>query len=564
MSENKTYPEGFAALQARIQGRTAPLEYFAGECLPSLDDDLTPLLDRPCRPQPARGGSTFAQKRWQLQSEFAEQPEMLALHGLVIANLRKESYPAHTPALFQKIWANHAPFLIQSLPLRWLVSAIMTFGDHGINEAQRQCGRSLSLVFSMMKLYEFERLYSGKAPQEAFPTDQKIGANLPLDIPAYSLKNGGLDALVLGRLWQESTADPVIAPLAEHLMDALNSDPGTLFRRLRVMSGERAQTLEHKNNNPIPVPPALAKRDPEKITWGVVAMLNENVEQALNFAAHHIDMGAAQVVLYSELPKAVTRKFKPLSKVKVVQITERILPDELREQMPGRNARKAFYFNRARRKLKLDWLAMLDTDEFLVPNRPLREILADVPADAAFVTLNVVEKFAGSPDAYRAPAKDWSLPLAEQKSLYPGYRDVVSNLIFGPPDPRLIVRAKIPDIRVGNFLVKYKKRPATNGYCPDDVLVAHHHTENLQSFLEAMPRRLDQGYTRRGFGETDLRTTLSRLDLDESSSELERFFEEIAVARPEVIKALEDSGDLRRIDLKLEEKTNRLLKEASE
>lgn len=563
MVKNETYQGGYDALLKRTQGRTAPLEYAEGEALPALDTDFTPLLTRATVPVLPHNGSTFADKRWRLQTEFEGQPEVLALHGLIIANLRKDGFPDHTPALFQKLWAEHSAFLLKNLPLRWLVSAVMTFGDHGINEAQRQSGRSLSLLFSMMKLYEFERLYSGKAPEEAYGTEHKIGADLPLGIPAYSLKGGGLDAAVLSRLWKESGEDAVIEPLAKHLLEAINTDPGTLFRRLQVMSGERIQAIESKNNNPIPVPRAHVKRDPNKITWGVVATINEDRDQALAFAAHHLDLGADQIVLFSENEKAPPRALRKHPKIQVIQADDRVLPDELRVQMPGRNARKAFYFNRARRKLSLDWLAMLDTDEFLVPSRPLPEILADVPADAAFLTLKVVEKFAGSSDAYRPPAKDWTLPAETQDALYSTYRNDAANLMLGPSDPRLIVRAKIPDIRVGNFLVKYHKRPATNGFTPPDMLVAHNHTDSLADFLEAMPRRLDQGYTRRGFGEIAIRATLGRLDLEADSTDLEAFFDEIATARPEVLAALEKSGDLHRIDLRLEEKIKKLVQEST-
>lgn len=561
MVKSETYQGGYGALLKRIQGRTAPLEFAAGEALPSLDEDLTPLRTQVTIPDKPDNGSTYAVKRWRLQSEFEGQPELLPLHGLVIANLRKDGFPDHTPALFQKLWAEHGDFLLRRLPLRWLVSAVMTFGDHGANEAQRQTGRSLSLLFSMMKLYEFERLYSGKPPQEAYSTEHKYGADLPLGIPAYSLKGGGLDAAILSRIWKESGEDPVIEPLAKHLLDAINTDPGTLFRRLRIMSGERIQTLENKNQHPIPVPPGNVKRDPSKITWGVVATVNEDLDKAVAFAAHHIDLGADQVVLFGEDAEALPIELSHHPKILVIAADESVISQDQKERLPGRNARKAFYFNRARRKVSLDWLAMLDTDEFLVPDCPIPEILAEIPADAAFLNLSVVEKFAGSMDAFRPPAKEWTLSKAEKNRLYPVYSPYVANLMLGPADPRLFIRAKIPNVRVVNFGIKYEKRAATNGFTPEDLVVAHDHADSLSSFLNQMPRRLDQGYARRSDGNVDIRATLETLDMDGESTELEDFFNEIAIARPEVLAALEDAGDLRRIDLKLDEKIEDLIQE---
>ncbi len=564
MSKTKTYQDGYDALLKRSQGRCEPLEYAPGETLPGLDDDLGPLCHSITTPNKPANASSFADKRWQLQSEFIGQPDILWLHGLVIANLRKDRFPDHTPALFQKLWADHGGFFLKHLPLRWLVSAAMTFGDHGANEAQRQTGRSLSLLFSMMKLYEFERLYSGKPPQEAYSSASKHGAELPVGIPAYSLRSGGLDTAVLSRIWKDCREDQVIEPLAKHLLEAINDDPGTLFRRLQIMSGERRRDIESKKKNPIPVPELHIKRDPDKIRWAAVATINEDLDQAVAFAAHHVALGANRVVLFAEDPDNLPRELNRHDRVRLVFAGERILPAETRQKMTARNTRKVHYFNRARRKMKFDWLAMLDTDEFLVPDRSVHQILAEVPDDSAFLTLPVVEKFAGSTDAYRAPASQWALPREDQLRLFPNHRHDVANLILGPSEPRLFVRSRLRNIRAGNYVLKYKRAPATNNFTPPDLRVAHNHTEDLASFLKAMPRRLDQGYTRRGWGETAIRTTLDRMTLDADSSALEQFFTEIATARPEVLSALQASGDLQCIDLNLQEKINNLSKEIAQ
>lgn len=562
--KTETYQGGYDALLKRVSSRRAPLVYGEGEALPDLDEDFLPWRTSLSFPTQLQDPTSFAQKRYNLQTEFKDQPDLLWLHGLVIANLRKDAFPDHTPQLFQKLWSEHGDFLISRLPLRWLVSAIITFGDHGVNEAQRIAGRSVSLLFSMMKLYEFERLYSGKAPSEPYSTDHKHGAPLPLDIPAYSLKGGGLDVAILTRLWKDAQQDPVIEPLATYLLEAVNEDPGTLFRRLQSMSEERIQTLESANKNPIPVPPGHVKRNPGKITWGVATTMNEDIDQAIAFAAYHIALGADEVVLFGEDPDALPIELSAHPKITVVLVDDQIMSDAQRQRLPNRNARKAFYFNRARRDLALDWLAMLDTDEFLAPTRPIPEILSEVPADAAFLQLSVIEQFAGSKDAYRPPARDWSLTKRSIRELFPTYHAYVANLILGPSDPRLFIRAKLADIRVGNFVIKYEKRPATNGFTPADLVVAHNHVQSFKAFLDAAPRRLDQGYARRERDTIDIKTTLEALDTDPESSELEEFFTEIASARPEVISALETSGDLKRIDLELDRKIEMLIQEIAQ
>jgi hypothetical protein len=153
--------------------------------------------------------------------------------GRILRALRRSAQPPHCAALFQRLWAEQGEWLCGELDARWLVSAVTTFGDHGTTEAQRRVGQSLSVLFGTMKLYETERLYSGYAPDAPYPVGKRAAKRLPLDMAAYAIGGGGLDVNMLGRLWLDSDADPVLGPLARHLLDMLIHDPGGVFRRLR-------------------------------------------------------------------------------------------------------------------------------------------------------------------------------------------------------------------------------------------------------------------------------------------------------------------------------------------
>lgn len=561
MAKNETYPGGYDAMMQRVQSRRDPLVYAEGESLPSLDEDLTPLLTRPTTVHLSDSGSTFAGKRRALQKEFEGQPELLMLHGLVIANLRKNDFPAHAPALYQKMWAEHGEFLIQNLPLRWLVSAVTTFGDQGINEAQRHIGRSMMLMFGMIKLYEFERLYSGHHPCETYPTTNKINTPLPLGIPSYSLIGGGLDVAILTRLWSDADEDPIVKPLARHLLNEINTDPDTLFRRLRDMAEDRKQRKATKNTNPIPVPPRHVKRDPKTISWGVATTLNEDLDQAVCFTAHHLDLGADAVALYADNPHIVPHELAHHPRVHLVVCDDTVISAEQRKNMSTRNMRKVFYFNKARRNLSLDWLAMLDTDEYLIPNDPIKDILSQVPADAAFMKIPVVEQFADSPTLFRPPASTYEMDPNLRADLFPLFGNYLPDLILGQPDPRLFVRARLSNIRVANFIVKHNKRIATNAFFPENMVVAHCHADSFNSFINALPRRIDQGYSRHKEGAISINSALEATDKQYKKPELQRFFNEIAVARPEVVKALAAHNVLRTIDFDIEKKIERIIQE---
>lgn len=238
-SENVTYPGGLATLSERHNSRRAPFD-FGAETLPPLDVDLAPLkatlvTEAATKKQKGEKRSSWATKRRAIAEEFVGNTELAYLNAMLISNLRKSDAPEQTAPLFLRIWAEEHEHLIEALDIRWKVSAISTFADHGNTDVQRQVGQAMRMLFGMMKLYEYERLYSGFDPQTPYGFARKIKAKLPLLMDPFSLRWGGLDANILAPVWELAMTDPGIAPLANHLMEELNRDHGGIFRRLKRM-----------------------------------------------------------------------------------------------------------------------------------------------------------------------------------------------------------------------------------------------------------------------------------------------------------------------------------------
>ncbi len=250
-----TYPTGLDDLIPQWQKRRGRLGFATGEALAPLDTDLAALAARqlpaevPALPLPASG---HAIKRHALMTELAGHSELALLNGLLIAHLRKRRQPAHAAALFQRLWAEQGDALRAELSTRWLISSVITFADHGVKESQRRLGQSLNILFSLMKLYEFERLFSGVPPDTAFAPRRGKRPPLPLDMPEFSLATGGLDVNLLAPLWAEALHEPVVGPLACHLLNRLNADSGTLFRRIALMRA--AQRPRRKRPAPAEIP----------------------------------------------------------------------------------------------------------------------------------------------------------------------------------------------------------------------------------------------------------------------------------------------------------------------
>ncbi|WP_050528670.1 hypothetical protein [Pseudorhodobacter aquimaris] len=232
-----TYPDAPQSLITHWDKRRGPLRHHGGEGLPGLDVDLAALARITLPPSPPdlpEGASRHATKEHELRRELGGQSELALLHALVISHLRKRRFPDHAPALFRKTWAEQSPYLLNFLNTRWLISAVITFGEHGATMNEKLLGREMGMLFSVMKLYEFERLHSGKAPDEAFGL-RRLKADMPLDMTPFSLGSGGLDINLLAPLWQRALAEPVMGPLGCTLLERLNHDKGGLFRRISQM-----------------------------------------------------------------------------------------------------------------------------------------------------------------------------------------------------------------------------------------------------------------------------------------------------------------------------------------
>ncbi|MGR3493259.1 MAG: hypothetical protein ACU0DW_14465, partial [Shimia sp.] len=173
--------EGLEELQRLAENRRWPFDDT--DILPPADCDFAPFKARPTeRNAPRKNTQSAITKMAELSEEFEGQPELLTLHGLLIALLRHDNPPPKAALLFQRLWAEEGEWLIEHLDLRWKISAVATFRDHGTTEGQRKVGIALAVFFNMMKLYETERMFSDKAPGEPWPLRNRQTVPMAMDM----------------------------------------------------------------------------------------------------------------------------------------------------------------------------------------------------------------------------------------------------------------------------------------------------------------------------------------------------------------------------------------------
>ncbi|SDI13088.1 glycosyltransferase family 2 protein [Lutimaribacter saemankumensis] len=556
-----TYPGGFPAILEQMEGRRDPLVYGPDEALPPLDVDFAPLKTTRVdarAPEVAGSRTTYARKFRDLSKEFDSLPELLRLHGLLIANLRRRGQPPHCAALFQRLWAEEADFLLARLDARWLVSAITTFGDHGMTDAQRRVGQSLTVLFGMMKLYETERLYSGSKPDQPHAIRKKSHKRLPLEMDPYSIAGGGLDVNLLGRLWQDASEDPVIAPLAHDLLNKLINDPAGIFRRLRIMRARRAKQLAadgvHKRKPGMmadavdaPVPASAVKTDAASIRWGTVTLTNAPLPRIARFAAHHLDLGAARVTLFLDTPDAETAAFLSRNPaVQVIACDDAWWSAQKKPRMKAHQMRQAWVATQCYNDTDLDWLAHIDIDEFMLPQSALPDILAGAPADQAALLMPPVELLAGSaPEMFKTTPRMAGQDKSVLGTLYPTFGPHLRGGFVSHLEGKLITRTGIPGLRIGLHALSHDGAPVANRLRDDRLLLGHAHAPDWKSFRAHLEFRMTRGSYRKADKEAfRLRDVLDFLLETEGEPGLRAFFDEVCTASPELVGKLRDHGML--------------------
>ncbi|MBN9889743.1 glycosyltransferase family 2 protein [Salipiger abyssi] len=554
-----TWPGGIAAVLTQMEGRRDALAYAETEAPPAADLDLASLAarivtdpdDDPAEAPPFR--SSYHRKRHALRKELTGESELVFLNALLVAHLRKRDFPAHIPALFQRLWAEQGPHLLDHLNQRWLVSAITTFGDHGTTPTQRSVGLALTVLFGTMKLYESERLYSGLNADRPFPLDQKARGPLPMEMDAYAIANGGLDVNMIGRLWTEAEDDPVIRPLAHHLLDLLIHDERTLFRRLMTMRARKSRSDARKapatptrGDNPAPVPAAQRGLTQDTLNWGLVSTIRAPLPQIARFAAHHIELGAEALHIYLDAPEAETVAF--LSRHPSIHITQcdaAYWQASGKPRMEAHQLRQAHNATRALRETadSLHWLGHIDVDEFLLPDRPVSGILADISPRHALARIAPAEALArddGPPQHFKLTHRQAGQPKAVLQEIYPTFGLHLYGGFLSHSSGKVFARTGIPDTRLGIHTLKYRGEEASNRAKPADIHLAHLHAPSWEHFLTHLAFRRDKGSyrarsSRPEMGQADL---IGFLAEEEGEAGLRLLFDEVCADTPELREKL--------------------------
>lgn len=295
----------------------------------------------------------------------------------------------------------------------------------------------------------------------------------------------------------------------------------------------------------VPVPPGLAVTEPKRLRWGTVTTVRAPLRDIARFAAWHLDLGASGIDLFLDEPAPRTQAFfGPHPEIRITVCDAAYWAGRPAKARRTHQLRQAYNATTCYGDTSLHWLAHIDIDEFLLPPRPLAGMLAQVPADAAFVSLAPAEMLA-QPDPWNGPVhfkltrREAGHPRAVLEDIYPEFGAHVPEGFLSYTGAKNIARAGLPGIRFGIHALRHGGRQVCNGIALAGTLVGHAHAPSWETFSRHLQFRLSRGsYRKKSTENMELKDVLEFLSAEEGDRGLRRFFTAVNTANADLLDRL--------------------------
>lgn len=287
------------------------------------------------------------------------------------------------------------------------------------------------------------------------------------------------------------------------------------------------------------------------VAWGVACTLKATTEQTQAFVAHHLGLGAAEIWLFFDDPEdPAAEAVTGVPGVRVCRCDETHW-----KRMGGRNERHQGRQSRnmkyAYRRTRLPWLGHIDVDEYLLPHKPVGEVLAGYDPDQIMFRMAPWEALhdQGLPDdIFTARHFRAALRAKEQGDL--------RRLAFGPHAPAMA--AGVLSHSVGKCFMRTGiegLQPRLHGAFMNgdwlrgppfhpDVALLHFHAEDPVRWFDRLDFRLSRGAYQNN-------EPLVGWLKQATEAERQAFYERVQSPGPEVCDQLRAAGVLIEADLGL-------------
>ncbi|MCX7286407.1 MAG: glycosyltransferase family 2 protein [Rhodobacterales bacterium] len=291
-------------------------------------------------------------------------------------------------------------------------------------------------------------------------------------------------------------------------------------------------------------------------SWGLVATVKTSEEKVLAFVAHHLSLGADHIWIYFDDPEdpahaALSAHPRVTTTLCDADYWRGKKRHDRHQNRQSRNARDAY------EKCSTDWLGHIDVDEFILPDRPLCDILQDMPTEQLVVKLEPFEAMHDPllPDdiytsrEFRGAIRHehWRF----RRRALGDYRKVIRDGLLSHSVGKVLFRKGIPNLspRLHSVMLDGIRLPARD-WCAEARLL-HFHAQDRQAWVDALPFRLARGAYQ-------YQATMQEHLSKSTAAEIDDFYLTTQVLSLDVARGLQEVGRVITVDLRLREKVRAL------
>ncbi|MEP3634888.1 MAG: glycosyltransferase family 2 protein [Shimia thalassica] len=309
--------------------------------------------------------------------------------------------------------------------------------------------------------------------------------------------------------------------------------------------------------------------------WGIVATIKAPARDILNFAAHYLEIGADHLYIYlDDDNESAQSRLEQHPRVSVIRTDKAYWTKDGKHRpakhqvRQGRNATHAY----ARASQHLDWLLHVDVDEFLWPHRPVGDLLAALPDTVQTARVRPIEALAPPDNAAPTDVTFFKgfIPAQGQRqqisqSLFPTFGLYIKGGFLSHIQGKIFVRTGLLDvtIRIHNAFQNGEELPQKTEL--SDIDLCHVHVKDWETWLDQYRYRHNRGSYRSDLraavpshkGGMTIHDLFATLEKSDGKAGLRAFYDEVCVASPDLLKALEKRDLLRAYRLELDTKRQR-------
>ncbi|MFK7869032.1 MAG: glycosyltransferase family 2 protein [Roseobacter sp.] len=291
--------------------------------------------------------------------------------------------------------------------------------------------------------------------------------------------------------------------------------------------------------------------------WGVVATVKASASDTLRFCAHHLEHGASRILIYLDAPNPEAEQALLKHPLCRVQVCDDLYWDATLGKRPAKHqVRQTNNASHAYARCDdVDWLAHIDVDEFLIPERTISALLADCPTDQHVLRVRPMEALAPAdaqtdPSAFKCFVPNRHSQQELLARLYPTYHDQIKGGFLSHLAGKLFVRTGLPNVRLRIHNVLIDGAENTGQQETKDLKLAHLHARNWDHWRTLFDFRLEHGSYRADLAPVQparsdsatVHSFLSTLVKTDGEAGLKHFFGEACADTPDLRARLAHEG----------------------